>query len=62
MAQLEVATGRPPEIDMLAAHDARTRNLRRAQYQVGNMNNNVCHAAHAARRYLARAVGYGKSI
>ena len=39
---------RPPEVDMLAAHDAVTTNSRKPQQKVGKLVNQGRHAAHAA--------------
>ncbi|CAN0596167.1 unnamed protein product, partial [Laminaria digitata] len=39
---------RPPEADMLAAHDAVTTNSRRAQQKLGKLVNQGRHAAHTA--------------
>ena len=40
-------SGRPPEADMLAAHDAITTNSRKAQHKLGKQVNQRRHAAHA---------------
>lgn len=42
---------RPPEIDILAAHNARTPTLHKAQRKLGKLANRVRHAAHAAALY-----------
>ena len=39
---------RPPEADMLAAHDDVTTNSRKAQQQLGKLVNQVRHTAHTA--------------
>ena len=39
---------RPPEADMLAAHDAVTTSSRKAQQKVGKLVNQGKHAAHTA--------------
>ena len=39
---------RPPEADMLAAHDAVLTNSRKAQHKLGNLVNQGRHAAHTA--------------
>ena len=41
-------TPRPPEADMLGAHDAVNTNSRKAQYQLGKLVNQERHAAHTA--------------
>ena len=42
------AASRPPEVDMLAAHDAVTTNSRKAQHKLGTTVNQGRHAAHTA--------------
>ena len=42
------ATPRPPEVDILAAHDAVTTNSRKAQYKLSKLVNQGRRAAHIA--------------
>ena len=42
------AAPRPPEIDMLVAHDTVTTNSRKAQHKVGKLVDQGRHAAHTA--------------